>query len=136
MKRARTFVMAMAIPAILLAAVAPGRADTPGFVFPDECCYYQGALVRTVVPAAVFPNVGIDPFYGFDNGAAGQKGVVAVAPGDVDYHGGHWAFYLVHWVSGTPTVLTSQAAIFAAQASGDVTITRIETNDFLCPIQP
>lgn len=136
MKRAVGLVLAAALPAVLLAGLAPARADTPGFVFPDGCCYYQGSVVRTVVPPAGFPNTGIDPFYGFNNGATGQKGVVAVAPGDTAYHGGHWAFYLVHWVSGTPTVLTSQTAIFAAQTAGSVTITRIAANDFLCPIQP
>ena len=135
MKRARLVLLSSVVPAILLAGLAPANADSPGFVFPGGCCYYQGTVVRTVVPPSDFPNTGIDPFYGFDNGAAGQKGVVAVAPGDVDYHGGHWAFYLVHWVSGTPTVLTSQAAILAAEDAGDVTVTRISANDFLCPIQ-
>jgi hypothetical protein len=134
--RARLFVFSMAVPVILLAALAPARADTPGFVFPGVCCFYQGTMVGTVVPPSAFPNAGVDPFYAFDNGADGQKGVVSVAPGDTDYHGGHWKFYLVHWVSGTPTVLTSVADVLAAQSAGFVTITRVPSNDFLCPIQP
>ena len=35
----------------------------------------------------------------------------------------------------TPYLLTSEGAILAAEAAGDVTITRVPANDFLCPIQ-
>ncbi len=52
-------------------------ASRPPFVFPAGCCYYQGRIVRTVVPPASDPQAGIDNFYGFPAGAtAGQKGVV------------------------------------------------------------
>src|SRR2546425_2596828 len=74
-----------------LASVA--ASSRPPFVFPDGCCFYAGRVVRTVVPPANTPQEGRDNFYAFPNGAAaGQKGVVAVAPGARDYHGGHWAF--------------------------------------------
>ena len=69
------------------------------------------------------------------SGAAGQKGVVGVAPGDQDYHGGHWAFHAVTF-TGTPYLLTSEEAVLAAAAAGDVSITRLAANDFRCPIQP
>lgn len=121
-------IIALMLPATALAA-------TPPFVFPTGCCFYAGATVRTVVPPASFPNAGRDNFYGFPSGAAaGQKGVVAVAPGDVGYHGGHWKFFAVAW-NVTPYLLMSEAAILAADSAGDVTITRILANDFLCPIQ-
>jgi hypothetical protein len=93
-------------------------------------------MVRTVVPPARTPQEGRDNFYGFPNGAAaGQKGVVAVAPGDRDYHGGHWAFHAVTF-NVTPYLLTSEEAVLVAAAAGDVTIARVAANDLRCPIQP
>lgn len=115
-----------------VALMPPAHAATPGFVFPDICCYYNGSIVRTVVPPAAFPSEGRDNFYV----VMGQEvfGVVGVAPGAPDYHGGQWKFHLVTWnVAAYP--LTSEAAILAAQSAGDVTVTRDAANDFLCPIQ-
>ncbi|TLZ75576.1 MAG: hypothetical protein E6K08_08375 [Methanobacteriota archaeon] len=116
-----------------VAVIPTAQAARPGFVFPDICCYYDDALVRTVVPPAALPNEGRDNFYA----VVGQTifGVVAVAPGAPGYHGGHWAFHSVTW-NVAPHLLTSEAAILAAAAAGDVTITRHPENDFLCPIQP
>ena len=136
MKRARIALIAMAVPAIMLATLAPARADRPGFVFPGICCYYNGQMVRTVVPPAAFPNTGTDPFYAITNGVSGQKGVVGVAPGADGYHGGHWAFNAVSFNPGvTAYLLTSTGAVLAAAAAGDVNITRDPSMDFLCPIQ-
>src|SRR5437867_13139170 len=119
---------------VTFVAVVPSvQAPRPGFVFPAICCYYNGAVVRTVVPPAAFPNEGRDNFYA----VMGQEifGVVGVAPGAPGYHGGHWKFHSVTW-NVAPYLLTSEAAILAAQSSGDVTVTRVPENDFLCPIQP
>jgi len=132
MKHLRSLILALAILAM---SVTPALADRPPFVFPGGCCYYEGAIVRTVVPPAATPDDGRDNFYAVMGGVAGQKGVVAVAPGDTNYHGGDWAFHSVIW-NVTPYLLTSEAAVLAAAASGDVTITRIPANDFKCPIQP
>jgi hypothetical protein len=107
----------------------------PPFVFPGSCCFYEGGVVRTVVPPASTPQEGRDNFYAFPSGAAGQKGVVGVVPGDQDYHGGHWAFFAVTF-NVTPYLLSSEAAVLAAAAAGDVSITRVAANDFRCPIQP
>ena len=115
-------------------ALKPSSTPPP-FVFPDGCCYYKGNVVRTVVPPASNPKTGRDNFYGITNGVAGQKGVVGVAPGDTDYHGGHWKFHAVMFTV-TPYLLTSEAAVLAAAAAGDVTITRDPEGDFKCPIQP
>jgi hypothetical protein len=118
---------------------APDPSDVsarPAFVFPGGCCFYEGRMVRTVVPPASTPKQGRDNFYAFPNtAAAGQKGVVAVAPGDRNYHGGHWAFHAVTF-NVTPYLLTSEAAVLAAAAAGDVSIARVPANDFRCPIQP
>lgn len=121
--------------ALLLISVTPALADPPPFVFPDGCCYYNGEVVRTVVPPASTPKPGRDAFYGIVEGVADQKGVVAVVPGSPGYHGGHWAFYEVTW-NVEPYLLTSEAAVLAAEAAGDVTITRIPEMDFRGPIQP
>jgi len=108
----------------------------PPFVFPAGCCYYNGQVVRTVVPPAATPQEGIDNFYGFPAGAAaGQLGVAGAAPGAPAYHGGHWKFHAVTW-NVTPFLLTSEGAVLAAAAAGDVTVTRVSENDFKCPIQP
>ncbi len=136
MRRARIALIAIAVPTIMLAMLAPAKADQPGFVFPGICCYYNGQLVRTVVPPAAFPNTGTDPFYAITNGVSGQEGVVAVAPGAVGYHGGHWAFNAVTFNPGvTPYLLTSAEEVQAAAATGDVSIARDPAMDFLCPIQ-
>ncbi len=106
-------------------------------MFPGGCRYYNGEVVRTVVPPAAFPNEGVDNFYAVMSGVTAQKGVVAVAPGAANYYGGHWKFYAVTFNGGvTLYLLTSAAAVSAAQAAGDVTITRVPANDFLCPIRP
>jgi hypothetical protein len=118
------------------APVASEPSPRPAFVFPGGCCFYEGRMVRTVVPPASTPQEGRDNFYAFPNGgAAGQKGVVAVVPGDRSYHGGHWAFHAVTF-NVTPYLLTSEEAVLAAAAAGDVSITQVRANDFRCPIQP
>ena len=121
-------------PARVLDGSAP--TESRAVVFPGGCCFYEGQLVRTVVPPAASPKEGRDNFYGFPASAAiGQKGVVAVAPGDTDYHGGQWAFHTVTW-NVTPYLLTSEGAVLTAAGLGHVTVTRVPANDFKCPIQP
>ena len=61
--------------------------------------------------------------------------MVGVAPGDAGYRGGHWAVFVVTW-NVAPYLLTSDEAVLAAAAAGDVTVTRNPAADFLCPIQP
>ncbi|MCI0552759.1 MAG: hypothetical protein L0287_17555 [Anaerolineae bacterium] len=131
MRHLRSLILVLALLAI---SVTPALADRPPFVFPAGCCYYEDTIVRTVVPPAATPNDGRDNFYAVMGGVANQKAIVAVAPGDKGYHGGDWAFHGVTW-NVAPYLLTSEAAVLAAAASGDVTITRVPANDFKCPIQ-
>jgi hypothetical protein len=133
--RLRALVLVPTVILVVLALPATAQADTPPFVFPDGCCYLDGGVVRTVVPPAVAPNAGRDDFYAVMGGVAAQKGVVAVGPGSADYHGGDWRFFAVTW-NVEPYLLTSADAVLAAEAAGDVTITRVAENDFKCPIQP
>jgi hypothetical protein len=124
------FVLAHFVLALPIGSVF---AATPGF----GNLYYNGTIVHTVVPPAAFPNTGLDNFYKVTNGAAGQLGVASVAPGADGYHGGHWKVFIVTFNQGaTPVLLTSQAAVFAAQSAGTVTVTRNASADFLCPVQP
>src|SRR5213592_4141939 len=114
-----------------LAVAVPAMATTgKGFLFHD------GAVVGTVVvPASVPAGSGSDPFYNVTNGAAGQLGIAGVAPGDGPYHGGDWQVWLVTFKDGvTPYLLTSDEAVAAAQAAGDVTVTRAPAADFRCPM--
>jgi hypothetical protein len=127
----RTTLLALSILTMLAATAGDAVAQTPAF----GRLYYEGAIVRTVVPPAAMPNRGRDDLYAIDGGAAGQLAVIAVAPGDREYHGVQWAFHGVVW-NVTPYLLTSADAVLAAAASGDVTITRVPDNDFKCPVQP
>ena len=133
----RLGLLLMTCAVFLGGAATVAQADRPPFVFPQGCCFYEGGTVRTVVPPASTPKEGRDNFYGFPSGAAdGQKGVVAVAPGDRGYHGGHWKFFAVDFNDGvTPYLLRSEDDVLAAQTAGDVTLTRVPENDFRCPIQ-
>jgi len=119
-----TFVLALPIGSVF--------ATTPGF----GSLYFNGSVVRTVVPPAAFPNTGIDNFYEVHGGAVGQLGIASVAPGADGYHGGHWKVFVVTFnQDAAPVLLTSQAAVLAAQSSGTVTVTRNASADFLCPVQ-
>jgi hypothetical protein len=116
----------------LLLQSAPALASSgKGLLFHD------GSIIRTVVVSSPVPQGGTDPFFAVSNGAEGQLGIAGVAPGDGPYHGGSWAVYAVTFNSGvTPYLLTSDEAVAAAEASGDVTVTRVSEADFRCPVQP
>ena len=119
-----TFVVALPIGSVFAATAGFGNL------------YYNGSVVRTVVPPAAFPNTGIDNFYKVTNGAAGQLGIASVAPGADGYHGGHWKVFSVTFnQAATPVLLTSQAAVLAAESAGTVSVTRNASADFLCPVQ-
>lgn len=93
--------------------------------------WLDGSLVRTLLPPAALVQEGTAPFYM----VPGTGGVAGSGPGDIDYRGGAWKVYVVTW-NTTMRPLTSQAAILAARAAGDITVTRNATLDFRCPIQP
>lgn len=114
----------------LVAPLSAAATTSKGQLFDD------GSVVGTVVtPSRVPAGTGRDPFYKVTNGAAGQLGIAGVAPGDGPYHGGDWQVFLVTFKSGvTPFVLTSDDAVFAAQAAGKVTVTRAPGADFHCPV--
>lgn len=118
--------------ALLFVLSAGGSAATT-----KSLLFHDGDVVRTVVNSGAIPNQGTDPFYSVTNGAEGQLGIAGVAPGDEAYHGGSWQVYLVTFNEGVePYLLTSDEAVFAAEAAGDVTVVRDGSADFRCPIQP
>ena len=134
MKMKQLGILVLALAMLVLAvtpALAKGPKGPPGF----GQLFYEGRIVRTVVPPAAMPKEGIDDFYVVMDGAEGQLGLTAVAPGDQDYHGGKWAFHSVTW-NAAPYLLTSEAAVLEAAGKGDVTIIRVPENDFKCPVQP
>jgi len=133
LKKLSLISLSIAVTFVLALPIGSVFAATPGF----GNLYYNGTIVRTVVPPASFPNTGIDNFYKVTNGATGQLGIASVAPGADSYHGGHWKVFLVTFnPETTPVLLTSQAAVLAAQSAGTVTVTRNSSADFLCPVQP
>ena len=128
----KALAVSMIVGVVVIGASVPASASTgKGNLFHD------GAVVGTVVvPAHVATGSGSDPFYEVTNGAAGQLGIAGVAPGDGPYHGGDWQVWLVTFKDGVtpPYLLTSDEAVAAAQAAGDVTVTRAPAADFRCPI--
>ena len=123
--------------ALLLGTALSAFADSSNAAVGFGTLFFNGGTIRTVVPPAVFPNTGTDPFFKVTNGAAGQLGITAVAPGSTDYHGGAWAVSLVTFKAGvTPYLLSSAAAVETALTAGDVTVTRDPAADFRCPVQP
>lgn len=127
----RLLLAALSATAVALLVSVPAMATTgKGQLFHD------GAVVGTVVtPAPIAAGSGTDPFYKVTNGAEGQLGIAGVAPGDGPYHGGSWQVYLVTFNGGvSPYLLTSDEAVAAAAAAGDVTVTRAGSADFRCPV--
>src|SRR5438445_6090106 len=119
----KTFTMALfsALAIALILPVTSAFAATPGF----GNLYFNGMIVRTVVPPAAFPNAGLDNFYKVTNGAPGQLGIASVAPGSLDYHGGHWKLFTVTFNIGITLVLmTSDQAVLCVQDSGMIALTR------------
>jgi hypothetical protein len=117
------------VGAFLLALAGPASAKEFGML------YHDGEIVRTFVVPSPLPHGGIDPLYSFTNGVEDQLSVTAVAPGDGPYHGGRWAVSMVTFNDGVqPYLITSEGAVFAAQAAGDVTIVRTPDADNHCPV--
>ena len=139
----KNFVLATAFAAALAIGLATSRGYHPAsqeIVNLIESsgvtlASFNGTIVRTVVPPAATPNDGRDNFYAVMGGVAGQKAIVAVAPGSKGYHGGDWAFYSVTW-NVAPYLLTSEAAVLVASASGDVTIESNALNLHLSELLP
>ncbi len=118
--------------ALLVATAAPGAASEVG----TGSLFLNGRVVGTVVtPSGLPAGTGQDPFYKVANGAPGQLGIAGVGPGEPGFHGGAWEVFVVSFNPGvTPILLTSATAVSAAQAAGEVTVTRVPTADFRCPI--
>ena len=119
---------AMAFITLFLAAPLQAQAQSPvGF----GTLWYEGTMVGTVVPPASSPMQGRENFYAVPD----QDAVIATAPGDKNYRGGKWAFHTV-MVNRDPGLLTSETEVLAAAARGDITVIRVPTMDFKCPVQP
>jgi len=130
-KMLATGLLLFALFAFSIAAAPQSFAQKPGF----GNLYYNGTIVHTVVPPAK-TNVALDNFYKVTNVAVGQLGIAAVAPGNPNYHGGHWKVFIVTFNTGvTPTLLTSESAVLNAESAGLVTVTANPSQNFLCPVQ-
>jgi len=131
--RIRATVVVSAITGSALLVVAGPASASVG----TGTLFHDGGTIGTVVVSSPIPGGGTDPFYKVTNGVEGQLGIAGVAPGDGPYHGGAWEVFTVSFNEGVmPYLLTSDDAVFAAQTSGDVTVTRDAAADFRCPVQP
>jgi hypothetical protein len=123
--------------ALVLAAVVAILPASSAAARDRGSLYLDGDIVRTFVVPSPLPHGGIDPLYMVTNGVEDQLGITAVGPGTGDYHGGRWAIHTVTFNVGvTPYLLTSDEDVEAAEAAGDVTVTRHPELDNRCPIMP
>lgn len=127
-KRIISFLGAAAIVAVFAVVLLTPTANA-GRDF--GMLWYNGEQLRTFGVPAETPHGGVDAIYR----VPGTGGVSSVAPGDTDYHGGLWAIYDVTW-NVPQYMLTSEEAVLAAEAAGDITITRNADADFRCPVLP
>lgn len=125
--RRRIVAGAVAVIAVLALAGPAGAKTGKGSLFLD------GDVVGTVVNPAALPHGGTDPFFMVTNGVEDQLGIAGVGPGQPGYTGGDWAVFRVTFTVA-PYLLTSDEAVAAAEAAGDVTVTRDASADFRCPI--
>jgi hypothetical protein len=96
----------------------PAQKKTPGF--------YKGRTVRYLDfgPIKVAAGNKLAPIWAFTNGAAGQRNVIDVVPGDRGYTP-LWRVVTATWNDGaTRRVLRSANAVRRAAAAGDLTLKR------------
>ena len=134
MHRLKTLVgmTAALVLAVPLSVATPAHADSDNAAAGFGRLYYNGSVVRTVATPTSQPGQGVDAIYPVVGGVEGQLSVTSAAPGD-NYHGGRWAVHVVNWLV-TPYLLTSDEAVQAAYAAGDIMITRVPEADFVCPV--
>src|SRR5919106_6504646 len=125
----RRGIVAGALALMVVLAVAGSAAAQTG----KGQLFLDGDVVGTVVNPAALPNGGTDPFFMVTNGVEGQLGIAGVGPGQPGYTGGDWAVFRVTFTVA-PYLLTSDEAVAAAEAAGDVTVMRDAAADFRCPI--
>ena len=131
LKRLGTVLFSLALLATILPASASAAPPPRGML------YLDGEIVRTIGLPAAIPNGGVDPLYQVTNGTQDQLSIAAFGPGSPNFHGGAWAVYTVTFNQGvTPYHLVSDEGVFAAEASGDVTVVRTPDADFRCPVLP
>jgi hypothetical protein len=133
--RALVAVCLAAASVMVTAAAAQAAATRAGGEFGN--LFLDGRVVRTFGTPVEFPGQGRDPLYTFASGVEGQLSVSAVGPGTGNFHGGAWQVYVVSWSNGvSPYLITSDEAVAAAAAAGDVRVTRNAAGDFRCPVLP
>jgi hypothetical protein len=104
-----------------------GQRQTLGFAKGRTIAYLD------LGPVKLAPGNRVAPIWAFSNGAAEQKNIVDVVPGDRAYTP-LWRVSMVTWSEGVaPRVLRSAAQVRAAAAAGELTIerTRMVVN---CPL--
>jgi hypothetical protein len=128
----RLLIPALAVAALTLPTAAPANeAMTPVRHFKQQTTsgFYKGRTLRYLDfgPVKLLRGNKVAPIWAFTNGAAGQRNVIDVAPGDRGYTP-LWRVNMVTWADGeTPRLLRSAAAIRRAAAARELTIRRTST---------
>ena len=135
MKRRSTALLLAGALSLLAAVPAAGAGLGP----PHDAFYVDGDVYRTIGTPTDLSGTGA-PGHSFDALYAVEGQALAVAeakPGDRDYNGGRWMRFPVTWnVTPYEDPLTSEEAVLAAAAIGDVTIAEQPDAQFTCPVIP
>jgi hypothetical protein len=113
--------------ALVATPVAAGGPPAVGF-------YVDGSLYRTINTPTDLSGTGA-PAHSFDTIYALGGSLINVAeakPGDRDYNGGRWMVRAIEWHT-TPTQLTSEEQVLAAEAAGNLSIGAV-VKSFVCPV--
>jgi hypothetical protein len=123
----KLLISALAVAALSLPTAAPAvETASPVRHFKQKATagFYKGRAVRYLDFGVIKLRSGnkVAPIWAFTNGAAGQRNVIDVAPGDRGYTP-LWRVNMVTWAAdATPRVLRSAAAIRRARSAGELTI--------------
>jgi len=127
----RLIVLTLAALAVVAPASASGslrQPAVPGFFQGKSVGYFDYGPIKLKAGNR------LAPIWTVTNPAAGQHNIIDTVPGRADYSP-LWQVNKVTFKDGvTPYLLTSDEAVAAAQAAGDVTVSRAPAADFRCPI--
>ncbi|HEX2029209.1 MAG TPA: hypothetical protein VHF25_14540 [Nitriliruptorales bacterium] len=122
---------------VLATPALAARGGQPGSPVAPDAIWADGDLYGTIAQGALHYN-GNERSFDLLVMIAGQAPVAEAAPGNRDYNGGRWLPVSASWAhGGTPTLLTSYAAVRAAVEAGDLLLGTPDTEGaFLCPLIP
>lgn len=114
------------------AADASNNPEFGGRIYADDRTFATKGV--TDLPPPTNNENSFDELYVFQGAtAADQLPVAEAAPGEQDYNGGRWSVTVVEWTT-TPTLLTSDDAVHAAEMAGHLDVVAEGVRYFECPL--